>query len=139
MGNRIPLFSSIMVGSAMLFAGCGVFNVPDDAKRAVADWRERAGETDPCRIDAMEHCVGGSAAAAECGSACAVLLGQLLELRQSDGNAMDLLNNQAGASRCQLPIFTAASLTPNDGDAVGCCEILLNQTPPLLELGGPCN
>ena len=80
----------------------------------------------------MQHCVGASAAAAICGRNCALLLGDLLELRQNDGNAMDLANNEAGAA-CAVPVEGV------DAGAVACCEMLLNAESPGLVIDGPCN
>jgi len=121
----------VVAGALAALSGCGVFTVPREASEAAAQWRDEREETDPCRFDAMEHCVGGSGAAAACGRSCAILLGRLLELYQRDGNAMDLFNNAAGAG-CALPIGTSS-----DG-AVACCEALLNSTPSGLVTDGPC-
>lgn len=117
--------------AALLPAGCGVLAVPEEATTAVEAWRDRVGEVDLCRFDAMQHCVGGSAAAAACGRPCAILLGQLLEIAQCDGNAMDLQNNAAGAE-CARPIADSVD------DAVSCCEALLNAEPAGLVTSGPC-
>lgn len=124
----------------MVLTGCGVLAVPDAARQAVEDWRIRSQEVDPCRVDAMEHCVGGSAAAWSCGSLCAIVLGRLLEIRQNDGNAMDLANNQLGAEECGLPILAGDPAPDGVGaDAVSCCETLLNQPDGALVTDGPCN
>jgi len=140
MHRYTPIARFTIVLAAAATSSCGVLDLPDDARRAVADWRDRNGETDPCRIDAMEHCVGGSAAAAACGPECAILLGQLLEQRQGDGNAMDLHNNEAGATRCGLPILADnAGVDSEIVDAVGCCERLLRSEPSELRIDGPCN
>lgn len=112
-------------------SGCGVFDVRQQADAAVEAWRLRTGETDPCRIDAMQHCVAASATAASCGHDCALLLGLLLELQQEDGDPMDLNNNAAGAG-------CAAAIGDEPGDAVDCCEALLNADPPMLQLDGRC-
>ncbi len=122
------LIAAVMVCS---LSGCGVLAVRDDANAAVDAWAQQAGETDPCRIDAMQHCIGGSAAAASIGPQWAVLLGQLLELQQGDGDPMDLHNNEAGAD-CAAPITGAP------GGAVACCEDMLNADPSPLRSDGPC-
>lgn len=117
-----------MVG---FLAGCGVLDVRDDANAAVEAWAQRAGEADSCRIDAMQHCVAASATAAAVGPQWALLLGQLWELQQGDGDPMDLHNNEAGAG-CAAPI------TGELGGAIACCEDLLNADPPLLRTDGRC-
>jgi hypothetical protein len=108
-----------------------VFDVVEYAEVAVEAWGQRSGETDPCRLDAMQHCVGASAAAASYGPCAAVLLGQLFEVQQGDGDPMDLYNNEAGAN-CAAPI------TGEAGGAVACCEAMLNADPPLLRTDGRC-
>ncbi|MEK6677560.1 MAG: hypothetical protein AABZ47_18140 [Planctomycetota bacterium] len=112
-------------------SGCGVLNIPEEATVAINEWADREGETDPCRIDAMQHCVGASATASECGQPCALLLGSLLELSQGDGDPMDFHNNEAGAA-CQQ------QLTDSDTGAIACCQDLLIQTPSALQLDGRC-
>ncbi len=140
MHRHPPIVRLLIAASVSGAAGCGVLDVPDVARQAVADWCDRNGETDPCRIDAMEHCVGGSAAAAACGPGCAILLGRLLEERQGDGNAMDLHNNEAGAMSCGLPILAEdARVGMETVDAIACCELLLDHVPSGLQLDGPCN
>ncbi len=116
----------------LFLPGCGLGNVVSDADVAVTKWATQNGEVDACRLDAMQHCVGASAAAAICGRNCALLLGDLLEFRQDDGNAMDLANNEAGAG-CALPVDGV------DAGAVFCCEMLLNAESPGLVIDGPCN
>jgi len=116
-----------MAATASLISGCGVLDVRADADAAVAAWAQHTGETDPCKIDAMQHCVGASATAASLGPHLALLLGQLLELQQGDGDPMDLHNNEAGAN-------CAVSIT----DAVICCEGMLNTVPSLLRTEGLC-
>ncbi len=122
------LVAAVLVG---LVSCCGVLDVRDDANAAVDAWEQQTGETDPCRIDAMQHCIGGSATAATVGPQWALLLGQLLELQQGDGDPMDLHNNEAGAN-CAAPI------TGEAGGAVACCEEMLNADPPLLRTDGRC-
>ncbi|MBN2563866.1 MAG: hypothetical protein JXQ75_23370 [Phycisphaerae bacterium] len=122
------LVTASLVG---LLSGCGVFDVRADTDAAVEAWAQRTGETDPCRIDAMQHCVGASATAASYGPHWALLLGQLLELQQGDGDPMDLHNNEAGAN-CAVPI------TGESAGAVACCEDMLNADPPLLRTDGRC-
>ncbi len=128
MSVGIPAMA-VLVG---LLSGCGVVDVRDDANAAVDAWTLQTGETDPCRIDAMQHCIGASATAASVGPPLALLLGQLLELQQGDGDPMDLHNNEAGAG-CAMPI------TDEPGGAVDCCEALLNAAPPLLRTDGRCD
>jgi hypothetical protein len=118
--------------AVLLITGCGLPSVVTDADAVVADWARDRSEVDPCRIDAMQHCVGASAAAAVCGRYCAVVLGDILEIQQSDGNAMDRANNAVGAG-CGRAITGIA-----DG-AVACCELLLDADPPGLVTEGPCN
>lgn len=121
----------VLLGIAAATAGCGVFTVPADANNAVNAWKQRTGETDPCRIDAMQHCIGGSAASAACGPLCAGLLGYAVELVENDGDPMDLFNNNAGIG-CARPIDGT-----QDG-AVSCCEALLDAEPSGLDLSGRC-
>jgi len=116
---------------AGLLPGCGVVDVRDDANAAVDAWALRTSETDPCRIDAMQHCVGASIAAAAYGPPWALLLGQLLELQQGDWDPMDLHNNEAG-THC------AAAITGEPGGAVACCEDMLNADPSPLRTDGRC-
>lgn len=112
-------------------SGCGVLDVRADADAAVEAWVRDTGETDPCRIDAMQHCVGASVAAAAYGPHWALLLGQLLELQQGDGDPMDLHNNEAGVN-------CAAAITGESGGAVACCEDMLNAHPSPLRTDGRC-
>jgi hypothetical protein len=112
-------------------AGCGILQIPREATAAVEEWRDRTGDVDPCRVNAMQHCVAASATAAVCGAPCAVALGRLLEIVQDDGDPMDLHNNAAGAD-------CAAQIAGDDADAVGCCEHLLNAAPSGLSLSGFC-
>ena len=79
-----------LLSGVLSTAGCGVLAIPGEATDAVDAWRDRTGETDPCRYDAMQHCVGGSAAGAACGRNCAILLGQLLEIAQNDAAKMGM-------------------------------------------------
>lgn len=125
--NRISV--SVLVAAALVgfLSGCGVLDVRADTDAAVAAWAQRTGETDPCKIDAMQHCVGASATAASLGPHLALLLGQLLELQQGDGDPMDLHNNEAGAN-CAVPLT----------DAVACCEDILNAAPSPLRTDGRC-
>jgi hypothetical protein len=116
---------------AAFHSGCGVFDVRADTDAAIEAWAQRTGETDPCRLDAMQHCVGAAATAASVGPDWALLLGQLLEAQQGDADPMDLHNNEAGAS-CATPI------TDDPDGAVACCEELLNADLPLLRLDGRC-
>jgi RHS repeat-associated protein len=76
-----------------------------------AEWESAKGTLTMCRLDAMQHCIGAFMAANECGGACALCLGELLELRQGDGDAMDYDNNQAGVE-CEAQLTTPIS----------CCE-----------------
>ncbi len=124
--------TKLVVVCVLGVSGCGVLAVPDQAIIAVAAWSQTTGESEGCRINAMQHCVAASAVSAQCGPACAVLLGRLLEIRQLDGDPMDLHNNEAGAD-CGLAI---------EGDpdnAITCCEELLNSDPPKLRTDGRCD
>jgi len=121
-----------LTGLCGLITGCGVLDIPDEAIEAVMAWKEQTGETDICRVNAMQHCVAASAVSDECGVTCAVLLGALLELRQLDGDPMDFHNNRAGAG-CSAPIADGA-----DG-AVQCCQGLLNARPSALRTDGKCD
>ena len=123
--------SCLFVPLLAVLSGCGVFEVPDRAIAAVNAWKEQTSESDPCRVNAMQHCVAASAVADQCGETCAVVLGALLELRQLDGDPMDFHNNRAG-SRCAAPIGEAS------GGAIDCCEKLLNSDPPSLRTDGKC-
>lgn len=127
------ILGSVLGSAALagLLSGCNVFSVRADADAAVAAWARRTGETDPCRIDAMQHCVGASAVAASYGPDWAVFLGQLLEFQQDDGDPMDLHNNGAGADCAQ-------AITAEPGGAVSCCEDMLDAAPPLLRTDGRC-
>ncbi len=128
--NRV-IAALLMAAVSSAMTGCGVFGVPADANRAVDAWKERTGETDPCRIDAMQHCVGGSAASAACGPLCAALLGEALEAFENDGDPADLFNNNAGIG-CGRRIDGTAQ------GAVACCEALLDAVPSGLDLSGRC-
>ena len=111
---------------------CGWKNNPrPPTTDAINDWKARTGETDPCRIDAMQHCVGSSALTDSCGVWCAAFLGYAQEVEQGDGDQMDLDNNAAGRD-CGKAITGGA-----DG-AVACCEAKLNADPPGLNLTGNC-
>lgn len=99
---------------------------------AVQAWSAQNAETDKCRVNAMQHCVAASAVAAECGPSCAVILGVLLEIRQIDGDPMDLHNNHKGA-QCGFAIGGIPD------DAIACCEELLNSDPPSLRTDGRCD
>lgn len=123
----MPVGVLVMAATACFLSGCGVLDVRAETDAAVVVWSQRTGETDPCRIDAMQHCVGASATAASLGPHLALLLGQLLELQQGDGDPMDLHNNEAGAN-CAVPVT----------DAVACCEDMLNAEPPQLRTDGRC-
>lgn len=127
----MKLIRVAFMAAAVFLSGCGVLDVRADADAAVEAWAQRTGETHPCRIDAMQHCVGASVATASYGPDLALLLGQLLELQQGDGDPMDLHNNQAGA-HCAVPI------TGEPGGAVDCCEDMLNRQPSLLRTDGRC-
>ncbi len=131
MRNRIVVIRILLLLLLPPASGCGVFAVRDETDAAVEAWRVRTGETDPCRIDAMQHCVAASSTAAACGHDCALLLGLMLEWQQEDGDPMDLHNNAAGAG-------CAAAISDEPGDAVDCCEALLNAAPPMLRLDGRC-
>jgi hypothetical protein len=123
----------VLVAAALVgfLSGCGVFDVLADTDAAVEAWVQRTGETDPCRIDAMQHCMGASATAASYGPHWTLLLGRLLELQQGDNDPMDLHNNEAGTN-CAVPI------TGEPGGAAACCEDMLNADPSLLRTDGRC-
>jgi hypothetical protein len=120
-----------LVLTALPVTGCGVFEVPDEAIAAVDEWERLKGENDPCRVNAMEHCVAASAVAEQCGDSCALILGLLLEIRQGDADPMDFHNNRAGAG-CAKPIETGG------GGAIACCEELLDAQPSALRTDGKC-
>lgn len=128
--NGALLRASLVIAS-LPCGGCGILQLPREATAAIEEWRDRTGDADPCRFNAMQHCVAASATAAACGAPCAVALGRLLEIAQNDGDPMDLHNNAAGAD-CAAPI------AGDDADAVACCEQLLNATPSGLSLSGSC-
>ncbi len=127
------ILGSVLGSAALagLLSGCKVFSVRADADAAVAAWAQRSGETDPCRFDAMQHCVGASGVAASYGPDWAVFLGQLWEFQQDDGDPMDLHNNEAGAD-------CARAITSEPSGAVSCCENMLDAEPPLLRTDGRC-
>lgn len=126
---RVCLLIAVVLAGAL--SGCDVLDVRAETDAAIDAWAGQTGESDPCRLDAMQHCVGASATAASVGPQWAVLLGQLLEAQQGDGDPMDLHNNAAGAD-------CAAFITDNEGGAIGCCEAMLNADPPLLQTDGRC-
>lgn len=97
-------------------------NDPREAgNNAIQGWINMTGETDLCRIDAMQHCVGAALVAYDCGMSCAVCAGELQELWQLDWDTMDYCNNEVGA----------ACLSPTAPEAVTCCQAQLY-------LGGLC-
>jgi hypothetical protein len=92
---------------------CVYANDPrDTANAAVQDWINATGETDLCRIDAMQHCVGAALLSGDCGATCAVCAGEINEFLQGDGDPMDYANNEAGAG----------CATQDPVAAVTCCE-----------------
>ncbi len=133
MRNARTMLIRVLVSAtlAAFLSGCGLFDVRADTDAAVEAWAQRTGEADPCRLDAMQHCVGASTTTASVGPDWALLLGQLWEAQQRDADPMDLHNNEAGAG-CATPI------TGEPDGAIACCEDMLNAEPPMLRLNGRC-
>ena len=119
--------------AAVLAGGCDVLDVRPEADAAVADWAAATGETDACRLDAMQHCVGAALAARRFGPGAAVLLGMLNELDQADFDPMDLHNNQAGVGCAGESAEMAGA-----AGSTTCCAELLNADPPSLRTDGRC-
>ncbi|MBW2738109.1 MAG: hypothetical protein JRE64_04515 [Deltaproteobacteria bacterium] len=103
----------------------------------LSNWILATGESDSCRVDAMQHCIGGGIASAKCGSICAIFLGGLLELtHHPEISGRDLYNNFWGAA---CGVFAS-----NNQDVVDCCESLLDvdflwTSLETWEMGGTCH
>jgi len=93
------------IAIACVCAPCLFANDPrEEANDAVQGWINATGQTDSCRIDAMQHCVGAALVAYDCGWMCALCAGDLQELWQGDWDPMDYANNEAGV---QCPSATS--------------------------------
>jgi len=99
---------------ACVCAPCILSNLDlgNSAYAAEEAWANATGESDLCRRDAMQHCIGAALMANACGSACSTCAGEILETLQPDWDPMDIANNEAGAT---CPGSTTQ-------EAVACCE-----------------
>lgn len=115
----ITILGSSIVGCGipLACAPCALRNDPrENALDEVWSWAGRTGETDSCRINAMQHCIAAAVLADDCGSRCAVWAGEILEILQGDGDPMDKHNNEQG-SQCNGSM---------DNIAIRCCEDMLD-------------
>ena len=121
----VLLRALIMAGVALwlgISTGCGVglaclpCTIRNDPRattdEAVARWAQARDDSDPCRLDAMQHCVAAALLANRCEPACAIWAGQINERLQRDGDPMDFHNNEQGAD-CEGESVSVA---------VACCE-----------------
>jgi hypothetical protein len=101
----------------------------DTAIASVEQWAARADKSDPCRINAMEHCVAAALLAGDCGDQCAIWAGEVLEALQRDGDPMDTHNNRRGA-QCEAAEAAEDDDGMDDGGlgpdaAIDCCTAML--------------
>lgn len=118
----------LYIDIALACAPCALRNDPhENVPNEVWSWAGRTGETDSCRINAMQHCVAAAVLADDCGSRCAVWAGETLEILQRDGAPMDEHNNEQG-SQCN---------GSRDNIAIECCAGLL--ATGALRMDGSCD